>query len=76
MIFGRNDLKDEQALISMAKEYERTGISKEDADVLWELVEYVGRDKMKKYHAPKYDSYMQGTQLHLKINGMHIIIFD
>lgn len=28
------------------------------------------------FHLPKYDSYLGGTQYHMKINGMHINIFD
>ena len=68
--------KDQQDLISMAKEYKRTGINSADADALWELTEYTGLDKITSCHPPKFDSYLGGTQLHLKINGMHINIFD
>ena len=66
--------QDQRDLVSMAKEYKRTGISKADADALWELTEYTGLDKITNCHAPKFDRYMGGKQLHLKINGMHINI--
>lgn len=29
----------------------------------------------KAYHPAKFDSYQEGKQLHMKINGMHINIF-
>lgn len=61
--------------IDMAKEYKRTGISKEDADVLWELTEYSGLDKIANCHPPKFDRYLGGKQLHMKMNGMHINIY-
>ena len=66
--------QDQRDLISMAKEYKRTGISKADADALWELTEYTGLNKITSCHPPQYDSYLGGTQLHLKINGMHVNI--
>ena len=73
---GPGFTQDQQDLLSMAKEYKRTGINKADADALWELTEYTGLDKRSSCHAPKFDRYMGGKQLHLKINGMHINIFD
>ena len=30
----------------------------------------------KRYHPPKFDRYLGGKQLHMKINGLHINIFD
>jgi hypothetical protein len=60
----------------MAKEYKRTGITKKDADALWELTEYTGLNKRANCHAPMFDSYLGGKQLHLKIKGMHINIID
>jgi hypothetical protein len=73
---GNEFSKEQQDLISMAKEYKRSGISKPDADALWELTQYTGLDKITRCHGPMLDSYQKGQQLHLKINGMHINIFD
>ena len=61
------------AVIKLAKEYKKTGIGKEEADILWSWAKEYGLSSFRKSnHMPKYDKYLGGSQLHLKINGMHI----
>ena len=67
--------QEQQIVLDFAKQYKKTGISRGDADALWELSQEVGLTG-KRYHGPKFDSYQNGTKFHLKINGMHINIFD
>ena len=75
-VCGARNTIDQEALIEMGKMAQKTGLSRADADVMWELTEFAGLSDFKNYHAPKYDSYLGGTQLHMKINGMHINIFE
>ena len=72
---GIRNTPDQDALIKIAKEVKRSGVTHQEADILWEWTKEVGLSGLKNYHAPKYDNYLGGTQFHLKINGMHINIF-
>ena len=72
---SKRNSPEQDALLKLAKDYEKTGISYDDAQELWELAEYVGYKKGPAYHPPQRDSYQGGEVLHLKINGMHINIY-
>jgi len=74
-VCGVRNTPDQDALIKIAKDAKKTGLSRTEADILWEWTEEVGLSELKNYHPPKFDSYLGGTQLHIKINGMHINIF-
>ena len=73
---GQRNTPDQDALIKIAKDMKKTGLSRAEADIMWEWTEEVGLSSLKNYHPPKFDSYLGGTQLHMKINGMHINIFE
>ena len=63
-------------MLDLAKQaHKQKGISSREADILWEFAEKYGLSG-KKYHGPKFDSYLGGKQYHMKINGWHINIFD
>ena len=66
---------DQDAVIQLAKEAHQNGISRGEADILWSWAQEYGLTG-KRYHGPKFDSYLGGKQFHMKINGMHINIFD
>ena len=66
---------DQDAVLQLAKGYRKTGISLNEANILWKWANEYGLTG-NRYHGPKYDSYLGGSQLHIKINGMHINIFD
>ena len=66
---------DQDAVLQLAKGYRKTGISLSEANILWQWANEYGLTG-NRYHGPKYDSYLGGSQLHIKINGMHINIFD
>ena len=66
---------DQDAVIQLAKEAHQNGISRGEADILWSWAQEYGLTG-KRYHGPKFDSYLGGNQFHMKINGMHINIFD
>lgn len=51
-------------------------MNKAEADIIWEWVEEMGLSGLKNFHPPKFDSYLGGSQYHIKINGMHINIFE
>ena len=74
-VCGVKNTPDQNAVIQLAKEAKKSGLSRTDADILWSWAEETGLSKLHSYHSPKYDSYLGGTQLHIKINGMHINIF-
>jgi len=70
VLFGNpysNSIQNQPFIIVVLRQY--LGQVKQEA-------EEVGLSSLKNYHSPKYDSFLKGTQLHMKINGMHIIIFD
>ena len=75
-VCGQRNTPDQDALIKIAKDVKKTGLSQAEADIMWEWTEEVGLSSLKNYHPPKFDSYLGGTQLHMKINGMHINIFE
>jgi hypothetical protein len=63
----------QEALIQMAKSDQKIGpISRADADAYWELAQEVGFKPGPSFHGPRIDSYLGGSQLHIKINGLHI----
>ena len=69
----RQFTKDQTAVIQLAKEYKKTGISMDEAKILWEWADEYGLSTYKRAnHMPKFDKYLNGTQLHIKINGIHI----
>ena len=68
--------ENQSALLKMAKQDRKNGgISLADAEAYWDLVKECGLDAFKNFHGPKLDSYLGGTQLHIKINGLHINIY-
>ena len=73
---GKRNTPDQEALIKIAKEGKKTGVSRNEADIMWGWSEELGLSGLRNYHPPKYDSYMGGKQFHMKINGMHINIFE
>ena len=67
---------DQTAVIQLGKEAKRFGIDKQSAFTLWEWAVEYGLDAYNKAnHPPQYDSYLGGSQYHMKINGKHINIF-
>ena len=73
---GVKNTLEQTAVIQLAKEFKSTGLSRIDANILWDWTEETGLSNLNNYHAPKFDSYLGGTQYHMKINGKHINIFD
>ena len=72
---GNRNTADQTAVIQLAKEAKKSGLSRTDADILWSWAEEARLSGLRSYHPPMYDSYLGGSQLHIKINGMHINIF-
>lgn len=70
------DLLRRSPVIKLAKEYKKGGIRVDEAKILWSWTKEYGLSKYtKSFHGLKYDRYLGGRQLHLKINGMHINVF-
>ena len=67
--------EDQTALIKIAKKANKTGVSKEEANILWSWTKEVGLSDLRSFHEPKFDSYLGGSRLHMKINEMHINIY-
>ena len=62
-----------KALNQMAKaDWQKGSISRADADAYWELAQQLGYKPGPSFHGPRFDSYLGGTQLHIKLFGMHI----
>lgn len=74
-VCGNRNTADQNAVIQLAKEAKKSGLSRTDADILWSWAEETRLSGLRSYHPPMYDSYLGGSQLHIKINGMHINIF-
>lgn len=74
-VCGVKNTPDQNAVIQLAKEAKKSGLSRTDADILWSWAEETRLSGLRSYHPPMYDSYLGGSQLHIKINGMHINIF-
>ena len=72
---GMPNTPDQDALIQLAKDAEKTGLSIDDANVMWSWAEETGLSSLKNFHPPMFDRFMGGTQLHIKINGMHIKVY-
>ena len=47
----------------------------EDENIMWEWCNEYGLLGTR-YHGPMKDTYMGGTQLHIKINNIHINVYD
>lgn len=72
---GVKNTADQDAVIQLAKDAKKSGRSRADADILWSRAKETGLSELNKNHPPMYDRYLGGTQLHIKINGMHLNIF-
>ena len=71
----KKNTPDQDAVLQLAKEYKKTGMSLSEANTMWEWAQEYGLTG-KRYHGPQTDSYLDGKQPHIKINGKHINIYD